>query len=206
MDELNTVEVEGTLNARPLTDEYEEFDGEVLTPSHLIYGRAINIMPHNEVTKDENSCEERFKYVSLKLEHFWKRWQKEYLTGLREFHKFKNGGRLREVKKGDVVTVHGEGGKRGSWKLAVVEELIVGKDKEVRGAKVKVAGKGRPVYLNRPIQKLFPLEVQARPGGNGQGEDSPVAKSDGSLHVLHDRPRRAAAAISKAKTKAMLDS
>ena len=45
LDELNTVLVEGTLNARPLTDEYEEFDGEILTPSHLIYGRAINIMP-----------------------------------------------------------------------------------------------------------------------------------------------------------------
>jgi truncated hemoglobin YjbI len=47
LDERNTVlvEVEGTLNARPLTDEYEEFDGEILTPSHLIYGRAINIMP-----------------------------------------------------------------------------------------------------------------------------------------------------------------
>jgi hypothetical protein len=68
---------------------------------------------------------------------------------LREFHKCKNGGRLREVKKGDVVIVYGEGGKRCSWKLAVVEELIVGKDNEVRGAKVKVAGKSRPVYLNR---------------------------------------------------------
>ena len=45
LDERNTVEVEGTLNARPLTDEYEEFDGEILTPSHLIYGRAISIMP-----------------------------------------------------------------------------------------------------------------------------------------------------------------
>jgi hypothetical protein len=54
---------------------------------------------------------------------------------LREFHKCKNGGRLREVKKGDVVTVYGEGGKRCSWKLAVVEELIAGKDKEARGAK-----------------------------------------------------------------------
>ena len=43
VDELNTVlvEVEGTLNARPLTDEYEEFEGEVLTPSHLIYGRRL---------------------------------------------------------------------------------------------------------------------------------------------------------------------
>jgi hypothetical protein len=73
-----------------------------------------------------NSCEERFKYVSLK--YFWKRWKKEYLTGLREFHKCR--GRLREVKKGDAVTVYG-GGKRRSWKLAVVKKLIVGKDKEV---------------------------------------------------------------------------
>ena len=69
--------------------------------------------------------------------------------------------------------MYGEGGKRCSWKLAIVEELVVGKDKEVRGAKVKVAGKGRPVYLNRPIQKLFPLEVQARPGGNGYRERIP---------------------------------
>jgi tRNA(Ile2) C34 agmatinyltransferase TiaS len=47
---------------------------------------------------------------------------------LREFHKCR--GRLREVKKGDAVTVYG-GGKRRSWKLAVVKKLIVGKDKEV---------------------------------------------------------------------------
>jgi hypothetical protein len=35
VDELTTVleEIEGTLNARPLTDEYEECEGEVLTPN-----------------------------------------------------------------------------------------------------------------------------------------------------------------------------
>ena len=47
VDELNVVlvEVEGTLNARPLTEEYEEFEGEVLTPSHVIYERAISFIP-----------------------------------------------------------------------------------------------------------------------------------------------------------------
>ena len=55
------------------------------------------------------------------------------------------------------MTVYGEGEKRGNWKVAIVEELIVGRDKEVRGAKVKVAGKGKPVYLKRSIQKLYPL-------------------------------------------------
>ena len=99
------------------------------------------------------------------------------------------------------MTVYGEGEKQGNWKVAIVEELIVGRDKEIIGA--KVAGKGRPVYLKRPTQKLYPLEVQAQPGGNGEEREAPVANSE---EAVHDRARQAAAVISKAKTKAMLDS
>ena len=42
-DELSTLltEIECTLNSRPLTYEYNEVGEEVLTPSHLIYGRQI---------------------------------------------------------------------------------------------------------------------------------------------------------------------
>ena len=134
------------------------------------------------------------------MERVWK----EYPTGLRGFHKCTNGGTSRKIQKGDVVTVFGEGEKRCNWKLTVVElELIVEKDKEVRGAKVRVVGKRKRRYLNRPIQKLFPLEVQARSGGKREESGSPAVESEGNLH---ERPRRAAAEISKAKTKAMLDS
>ena len=116
VDELATVlvEIECTLNARPLTDEYEECEGEVLTPSHLMYARAINFIPQREVVREERSCGERFKYITLKLQRFWKRWQSEYLTGLKEFHKCKSGKARKSVKKGDVVTVYGEGEKRGN--------------------------------------------------------------------------------------------
>ena len=205
VEELSTVlvEIEGTLNARPLMEEYEECEGEVLTPSHLIYGRAINFIPERQRAKQESTCGQRYRYITVILQHYWKRWQTEYLTGLREFHKCKAGNVRKGLKKGDVVTVYGEGEKRGNWKVAIVEELIVGRDKEIRGAKVKVAGKGRPVYLKRPIQKLYPLEVQAQPGGNGEERETPVANSE---EAVHDRARRAAAVISKAKTKAMLDS
>jgi hypothetical protein len=43
-DELETVliEVECTLNSRPLTYKYDEGGEEVLAPSHLIFGRRIN--------------------------------------------------------------------------------------------------------------------------------------------------------------------
>ena len=204
VDELNTVlvEVEGTLNARPLTDEYEEFE-EVLTPSCPIYGGAISFIPEREEVKEEVSCGHRFKYITVKLEHFWKRWRDEYLTGLREYHKCRSGNKESSLKKGDMVTVFGEGEKRGKWKLAVVKELIVGKDQRVRGARVRVAGKGKAINLKRPLQKLYPLGIQARPGGKGEAGNAPVTRTEG---ILHERTKRAAAVNSREKTRAMLDS
>ena len=46
-DELSTLltEIECTLNSRPLTCEYNEVEEEVLTPSHLIYGRRLKTLP-----------------------------------------------------------------------------------------------------------------------------------------------------------------
>ena len=75
-EELLTVlaEVECTLNARPLTYEYNEVDQEVLTPSHLIYGRRIKTLPDEIVEPDdvvsEEQCSARFKYLSTRLSHF----------------------------------------------------------------------------------------------------------------------------------------
>ena len=44
--------------------------------------------------------------------------------------------------------------------MAVVESVIVGKDKEVRGANVRVIMKGKAVHLSRPVQKLLPIEIR----------------------------------------------
>lgn len=44
--------------------------------------------------------------------------------------------------------------------MAVVESLIVGKDKEVRRAIVRVITKGKAVHLSRPVQKLLPIEIR----------------------------------------------
>ena len=44
--------------------------------------------------------------------------------------------------------------------MGKVDDVVTGCDGYVRGAKVKVAKKGRgSVMLYRPIQQLFPLEV-----------------------------------------------
>ena len=78
-EELATVlvEVECTVNSRPLTYEYDEVGEEVLTPSHLMFGRRISSLPDlvDEPEEDTGGREysARFKYLSNRLEHFWNR-------------------------------------------------------------------------------------------------------------------------------------
>ncbi|CAB4037014.1 Hypothetical predicted protein [Paramuricea clavata] len=47
---------------------------------------------------------------------------------------------------------------RNTWKLAIVKQLITGRDGVIRAAKLKTAGGNN--YLERAIQHLFPLELQ----------------------------------------------
>ena len=107
------------------------------------------------------SYSDRFRYISTRLAHFWARWRNEYLADLREYHRSKPGTNLRVIEIGDVVTVHEDNKKRGSWKMAEVEELVKGKDNVVRGATVRVITKGKQVRMSRPIQKLYPIEVKS---------------------------------------------
>ena len=99
----------------------------------------------------------------------------------------------------DLVTVYDEGTKRGSWKLAVVERLIAGKDKEVRRASVRVITKGKQVRMSRPVQRLFPLEVRA-----ASLEDTQRVNKGGDAETRRDRPCRAAALDAAWRMKDML--
>lgn len=78
---------------------------------------------------------------------------------------------------------------RSTWKLAIVEELITGKDGLTRAAKIKTS-RGR---TNRPIAKLIPLEVST-PIAPETDQPNSVAKND--IQMVRDtdkRPQRAAA-------------
>ena len=206
-DELSTIltEVEGTLNSRPLTYEYNELE-EVLTPSHLIYGRRVKTLPDEIAEPDDamnqEGCSARFKYLSIKLAHFWNRWRKEYLASLREFHKNKSDRQDRIVQLGDVVVVYEEDRKRGEWKMGIVEGLVTGRDGNVRGAHVRVITKGKPVHLSRPVQKLYPLEIRS------EGEETRTNNARSQVAEVPTRTslRRNAALDSRWKTQLMLDS
>ena len=94
--------------------------------------------------------------------------------------------------------------------MAVVEDLIVGRDGVVRGAKVRLVRKGKSVFLNRPVQKLFPTEVRHDEGKKKESQKEEESKENekGVGNRQDGRPKkkkRAAALDSVWKTKGMID-
>eukprot|EP00795_Rhopilema_esculentum_P016013 gene16013-7349_t len=104
----------------------------------------------------------REQHVARVFQHYWRRWKKEYLIDLREYHKVPNKTRDRpNINIGDVVTVQDENIRnRIEWKLGRVADLIIGRDDVTRGARIQLANGN---FIERPIQKLFPLELSSEP-------------------------------------------
>ena len=165
------VEVEGVLNSRTLTYVYSEDIDEPLTPSHLLLGRRLLSKPEVSedihVANDAENLTRRATYLKTLLQRFSQRWKSDYLSELREHHRYtckKSSSSSPAVQLGDVVVcVNEDNMKINRWKLGKVEELIVGKGSVVRGAVVRVSRSGKPsVLLRRPLQLLYPLEVQSQ--------------------------------------------
>ena len=89
------------------------------------------------------------------LQHFQSQWKKEYLIALREFHRT-SGTNEQSVNIGDIVQIHDDA-PRSQWKLGVIDGLTRGNDGYIRSVTVHTAS-GR---TNRPIARLYPLEVSA---------------------------------------------
>ena len=198
-------EVEGVLNSRPLCHIYDDNVDEILTPSHLIFGRRLLSPTYETASPDtlEFSSEDlsrRAKYIHSLLEHFWEKWVNEYLTELREFQQCRNRIPEKQVQIGEVVLIHDKL-KRNRWRMGVVEKLYEGRDGFIRGCQVRrITKTGRVSHLDRPVNKLYPLEVRSKDFSNSPVHNIPTApdSSNGSNDTIEplphsSRPRRAAA-------------
>ena len=163
------------------------------TPSHLFTGRRT--ITANEIIEDDDEiCDltrdgaiDRLNAVDMVLSHFWKRWVKEYLLNLRECHKMNQRPEV-HIKEGDVVLVQDDNVKRNKWKLAVVDRLIKGDDQRTRGAWVRLAKKGKQMTkMKRPIQKLYPLELNERTDHHRDGlKESTAEEAKTEDDTAHD--------------------
>ena len=150
-----------------------------ITPADLLCGRKIVCVPYH-MTPQYNQCDPDFGETEVQsiarkqatlLQHFWTRWKRKYLTGLRDFHQSRNS---QTVKPGAVVLVH----DRINWCLAVVEDTIAN----------IMTSTGR---TNRLITKLYPLEVTAEDLLFKQHQEKSNL-SDNGVQTLPEVERRSA--------------
>ena len=204
LESLRTLvtEVEAVLNNRPITYSSPDVDDpRPITSAHLLYGRPIVTLPHYDVTVDEianstysddTEIRRRAKAQAAILDHFWSQWSKEYLTALREFHRT-TGNNVQTARVGDVIQIHDDS-PRIRWRLGVIELLNKGADGLVHSVQLRTS----TGMTNRPIAKLYPLEITAanRPSISNSDDTGQQPTSSNTV-----RPIRQAAVRACEKTK-----
>ena len=147
------LDVEITLNNRPLSYVEDDVQMYLLTPNAMLFLNN-NLLPELQPRHIETAdlCKQAKHLLKCK-EAIWRRWTKEYLRSLRERHRALRGAggdRGDTPAVGDMMIGKTEDKNRGKWPLGIIGSLIVGNDRVVRGAKLRV-GKS---YMERAIQQL----------------------------------------------------
>lgn len=130
------VEAEAIVNSRPLT--YLPLDSEEqesLTPNHfLLYSSSGIKQPSTEIDESSKDPIKVHDLIQRNLDHFWKRWIREYLPTLTRRSKW--FAETKPVEVGDLVIVIDET-KRNGWDRGRVQEVLPGRDGRIRRAVVQ---------------------------------------------------------------------
>ena len=135
---LSTVmaEVEFILNSRPLTHvSVDPEDPEPLTPFHFLLGRPSPALQPDIFCEKDVVSKKKWRRAQLIVEHFWKRWRREYLPNLQARSKWTT--QTKNLQEGDVVVIMEDNAPRGHWPLGRILQTLPGKDGVVRTARVK---------------------------------------------------------------------
>jgi hypothetical protein len=161
------VEIEGTLNSRPITQVSTEADAQLaLRPIDFLSPGAQIILQAPDEDGDPaykptpaEKLTSRWVATTKALNRFWERWSLEYLLLLRSrvetTHQGPRSFSHELIQEGHVVLVEKKDWSRNLWPLARVVKLH-GQPGQIRSAEVRMPN-GR--VLTRPINMLVPLEV-----------------------------------------------
>ena len=127
-------EIELISNSRPLNQLCYDDTSDILTPNHLLFGRKfyqINSNFEHGYNELKVDIPKGVKHVGNATEHFWKRWQAEYVTSSREYQKRYKQKTKPMPNKNDLVLLFDDKEHRQKWILGKTTELISSNDKQV---------------------------------------------------------------------------
>lgn len=143
-------EVEALLNGRPLTHvSVDPKDPVPFTPNHFLMGCPFPNLPIAVISPNERLTSKSWRRAQQIVDHFWRRWLREYVPALIERKKWTEKGRGLLV--GDLVLVVDKKSARGTWPVGRITKVMPGKDGIVRTAVVQTQ---YGEYV-RPAIKLF---------------------------------------------------
>ena len=154
----------------PLTYQFNDTRDQPLTPSHLLRGRDISIMPPllqsdtNDSTTEAKELRHQYFLLSNALDRFRKRWSSKYLTSLHEKHINHCAEKpMHQLKPGSLIMVCHENLHRYEWPLRKVVRVFPDTQGIIRSVEVEEGGR---VSL-RSVSFLVPLELDCHDGNEG---------------------------------------
>ncbi|XP_068671446.1 uncharacterized protein [Montipora foliosa] len=191
-DELSEVllDVEIQVNRRPLSYVEDDLELPILTPASFLFQRSPQLPEEPAWQIKDKDLRRRVKFLKSCKDQLWNRWKREYLTSLRERHNLIHKVAKYQVKVGDAVIVRSDNKNRGKWPLAIVDAIYPGPDGHTRAVQLRT-NKG---VIQRPVQHLYPLELQSAPR-----VAQPALEQQLNANATTFRPRRAAASTAAAR-------
>ena len=151
------LDIKIVMNNCPLCYLEDDVQLPMLTPNTTFHTQPTYVPEMEKHHIEDRSLRKRAKLLLQCKQAMWNRWTRKYVRGLRGQHRTTRLKSVQHPKFGDVIMKEDQK-PRNTWKLAVVKQLITGKDGITRGAKLKTAGGNQ--YLERAIQHLYSLELQ----------------------------------------------
>lgn len=133
------VQIEAVLNSRPLSQiSSGPNDFEPLSPAHFLIGRKLTSTPEPSLIHIKDNKLNKYQHIQKLTQHFWNRWNKEYICELQQRSKWKQNS-TETIPIGALVLLKENNLPSLKWKLGRVTELHNGQDGVSRVVVVKCA-------------------------------------------------------------------
>ncbi|XP_055590478.1 uncharacterized protein LOC129742585 [Uranotaenia lowii] len=167
-------DAQGVVNSRPLTFiPIESESQEALTPNHFILLSSNGVSQTPKPLSDDSSAHRNnWNLLNGMVDHFWRRWIREYLPTIARRTKWFSD--VKPIEQGDLVIIVNEA-ERNGWMRGRILNFIEAKDGRRRQAVVQTAHG----VLRRPVAKLARLDiVSGNPGSVKRSTDLSYGQGD----------------------------
>ena len=170
----------------------------VLTPNTLLYGQPL-LVPEQDLDENVPEMKRRQRYINKCKDAAWTRWKKEYLKALRERHSMFHQANEMQISLGDIVLIKGYEKHSGKWNIGMCDKLYRGQYGVIRAVGLRTS----KLYIERPIQYLYPLELHCDVEKQPLSVNTNTSTLDANAKEY--QPRRTAAAIAEIRMKDIND-